>query len=74
MVKLFDWLRLFEDTAFYILLVSETMSDIKAFMILLVIAMLMFGLPMMMLSLNTDPDKELVESTFSLWPVNVLYN
>lgn len=74
MVKLFDWLRLFEDTAFYILLVSETMADIKAFMILLVIAMLMFGLPTMMLSLNTDADKELVESTFSLWPVNVLYN
>ena len=43
-------------------------------MIILVITMLMFGLPIMMLSLNTDDDKELVESNFHLMPVNVLYN
>lgn len=28
MIKLYDWLRLFDGTSFYILLIAETMKDI----------------------------------------------
>lgn len=53
-IKMFDWLRLFEGTAFYILLVAETLSDIKPFMVLLFTALLMFGMPIFMLNLNRE--------------------
>ena len=33
LIKLFDWLRLFEDTAFYVLLVAETLKDIRYFLL-----------------------------------------
>ena len=45
LVKMFDWLRLFEETAFYVLLVGMTLSDIKAFLLLLMTALMMFGVP-----------------------------
>ena len=53
-IKLYDWLRLFENTAFYVLLVKLTMKDILPFMILLFVSLLIFGIPMSMLSLNRD--------------------
>ena len=49
MLKLFDWLRLFEETAFYVLLVGETLYDIRYFMLLLFGALMMFGVPLLML-------------------------
>jgi len=30
LLKILDWLRLFEETAFYVLLVTETLDDIKS--------------------------------------------
>ena len=52
LAKIFDWLRLFEQTAFYILLMIETLKDVSSFLILLVTALMMFGVPMIMLNLN----------------------
>ena len=74
MVKVFDWLRLFENTAFYILLVMETMKDIKAFLILLMTTLMMFGIPMVMLYLNRTDDNALVDATFGFWGFNLLLN
>ena len=74
MIKVFDWLRLFEGTAFYILLVQETMKDIKAFLILLMTTLMMFGIPMVMLDLNRTEDNALVDATFGFWGLNLLLN
>ena len=74
MIKVFDWLRLFEGTAFYILLVQETMKDIKAFLILLMTTLMMFGIPMVMLDLNRTEDNALVDATFGFWGFNLLLN
>ena len=58
-MKLFDWLRLFESTAFYINLIGQTVADIKSFIILLLASMLLFGLPKMMLDFYSTHDTEL---------------
>ena len=61
-IKLYDWLRLFKDTSFYVLLVKLTIKDITAFIILFVVSLLIFGIPMSMLSLNrVEDDKKIVE-------------
>ena len=52
LVKLYDWLRLFQNTAFYMELIKATLEDIGAFMILFVTAIFVFAAPMMILSLN----------------------
>ena len=55
--KLYDWLRLFESTSFYILLITQTIDDITAFITIFLISLLMFGIPMVMLNMNRpDPD------------------
>ena len=73
-VKLFDWLRLFEGTAFYILLVGETFKDIQAFMILLICTLLSFGVPLYMLNMNRDESNEVIDPIFGFWGINVLIN
>ena len=51
-LKLYDWLRLFEKTAFYVRLLSMTLQGIGYFMLLLGIGLLLFGIPLSMISLN----------------------
>ena len=54
-VKTYDWLRIFDSTSFYILLISETIADIGPFMILFMIALFMFSMPHLVLSyITTD--------------------
>jgi len=74
MMKVFDWLRLFEQTAFYILLVEETMRDVSSFLILLTTALMMFGVPMVMLNLNRLEDNSVVDEPFGFWGINMLLN
>jgi len=56
LLKVFDWLRLFEPTAFYILLMQETIRDIRWFLILILTALATFGVPMIILNLNSGED------------------
>ena len=44
--KCFDWLRIFEDTSFYITLITNTIKDICSFMVLFIVALVMFALPL----------------------------
>ena len=74
MTKLFDWLRLFDSTSFYIHLISETLSDIQAFMILFFTALGMFGMPMLMLNLNNDPADSMIDDTLGFWLPNMMMN
>ena len=75
LMKVYDWLRLFENTAFYVLLLQETLNDLKWFLVLLGVAFLMFGLPMSMLSLNrSDEDSRLIQERFEFWFIDLIYN
>lgn len=74
LIKVFDWLRLFEKTAFYILLVEETMRDVSSFLILLLTALMMFGVPMIMLNLNRVDQNSIVDDPFGFWVLNMLLN
>ena len=48
-LKLFDWLRLFEQTAFYIKLLTATFMDLRSFMLLFFTGLAMFGSSIYML-------------------------
>ena len=61
-VKTFDWLQLFTETAFYMRLIRQTIWDIKYFLIIFVMALTMFGLPMMFLNFGEDQEASLVTS------------
>ena len=73
-IKLYDWLRLFKATSFYVLLVRMTIRDILPFMTLFFVSLLIFGMPMNMLSHNRDEDTTLVEKSFGLWLADTLFN
>jgi len=74
LLKFLDWLRLFEETAFYVLLVQETLSDIKPFMLVLFTTLMMFGAPLLMLNHSSAPDADIIDSTFNFWFADLLYN
>ena len=63
LLNAYNWLRLFDGTAFYILLLRETIKDIKYFMVLFILSLFMFGIPMEILNNNND-ENEVVESLF----------
>lgn len=74
MTKCFDWLRLFEGTSFYILLVGETFIDIAAFITILLVSLLTFGFPYHYLNFNQDADSQLYSNTFDYWFLDILFN
>jgi len=57
-VKVLDWFRLFQPTSFFIRLFIETMLDIRYFVIIFFVALMMFGVPMFMLNMNRSVDDE----------------
>ena len=57
-LKFFDWLRMFESTAFYVSLLYRTLKDISDFMILFFVALAMFGSVMYMLQLNVKYEND----------------
>ena len=72
--KFFDWLRLFDSTSFYIELLNVTLSDIRAFLILIVTSLMLFGVPMVMLNLNRADDEQVIEPTFGHWLPDMFLN
>ena len=73
-VKVFDWMRLFDQTSFYIQLIQQTAKDIAVFLGLLFISLLMFGIPMVMLNSSRTDELALVDQKFSFWIPNMLIN
>ena len=51
-LKVFDWLRLFDRTAFIVALTFQTMEDIVDFAGLIIIILLCFGYPMRIIEFN----------------------
>ena len=72
--KMFDWMRLFDSTSFYIKLILVTIYDIMPFMVIYVIFLLMFGCAMDCISLNRPEDEEIIESYIGWWFVDLLIN
>ena len=74
LIKLYDWLRLFDSTAFYVLLVAETLADIKPFMMLLSATLLLLGVPILILDGNrVEDENKLLNDAFGFWILDLLY-
>ena len=56
------------------LLVSETLKDIKYFIVLLLLALMMFGVPVLMLDqYELKDDSSLLENPFNFWLLDLTY-
>lgn len=73
-MKFYDWLRLFGATAFFILLIEQTFKDIKWFLILLLVALVAFGLPMIFLDMNREEESHLITPSYGFWVLDFLVN
>ena len=60
-VKLFYWMRLFQETAYFITLIRNVIQDIKVFMVMLIIMLIAFSSFFKILNKNTkgflDPEE-----------------
>ena len=74
-MKMFDWLRLFEPTSFYIKLVTATFNDLTSFMLLFLTGLAMFGSSMYMLQLSsTSRDDSVIDSLLGHFFLDSLVN
>ena len=62
--KLFDWLRMFNKTSFYISLILTTVKDILPFFAIFPIFLFAFGSAMFILDSNTTGDEAQVLGTY----------
>lgn len=65
--KIFDWLRLFDSTSFYIKLIIVTVTDILPFFIIFPVFLVTFGTAMYVLSTNRDEDSQVVDEYMGWW-------
>ena len=73
--KCFDWLRVFEETAFLIQLIKATILDIGPFMVLFLAALIMFALPLTILdNINRleGEDSSLIGDLTGFGPVDAI--
>ena len=75
LMKGYDWMRLFEKTAFYILLIQETIFDVAPFIAILMLSLFMFGMPMIILDLlNSEPDAVIIDELTGSVLFNLMMN
>ena len=74
MIKLFDWMRLFSQTAHYITLIGVTIKDSGSFLVILVCNLMLFGIPMSIIDFNREYDKDIIQGDFNNWMVNDFIN
>lgn len=72
--KMYDWCRLFDKTAFYVLLVEATLKDVSFFLFLLLLALLMFGVPISILNFNRDDKSKIVSDSIGFWLIDCIFN
>ena len=53
-IKVIDWLRLFDGTAFYIQLIMMTLSSIKEFLVIILVGYMMFGSAVYILEMQDE--------------------
>ena len=59
--KILDWLRLFDSTAFYIHLLGQAIYDIKEFLIIAFIALLLTSIPTTIIAMNWGREDSVFE-------------
>ena len=76
LIKLMDWMRIFSFTSFYIYLIVQTIKRILAFLLLMTISLMTFGIPMAMLNINRrmHREKEVITDIYSYWVPNIMTN
>ena len=72
--KVFDWLRLFDSTAFFIALVVETLSSIRAFLIIMVVWYMMFGSAIYILDMSLPAEQSIMPEVSNLWVLDAFQN
>lgn len=74
-LKVFYWMRLFESLAYYVRMVTETISDISFFIILFLLCVLTFAHAVFVLNRNAKGDDDkLYEASFGYAPADVMVN
>ena len=64
MIKVFYWMRLFTSTAYYVKLITQTLSDVKLFLLLCLIIIFAFALMFFFLNIDHDSkDRVLIKYT-----------
>ena len=53
-IRLFYWMRLFKNTAYYVNLISQTIIDVKVFILLMIVMICAFSNLFSILNLNSD--------------------
>ena len=71
-MKAYDWLRLFDEPAFFVRLLSRTLYDIKDFTILFLVACAMFGSSIYILQYSVGTD--LIESRTGVFMIDLVIN
>ena len=74
MIKLFDWMRLFSNTAHYITLIGETIKDSGSFLVILAANLMLFGIPMSIIDLNREEENRNIQGDFNNWVTNDFIN
>ena len=76
-MKFFDWLRLFDETAFYVSLMFHTIYSIQWFMLIMVIWWMAFGTAFQIINknrLDEDPESSVVPHSNGAWLFDALQN
>ena len=76
LIKVMDWMRIFSFTSFYIFLILQTLKRISAFLLLVILSLLIFGIPLVMLDMNRIilNEGEAIPEVSSFWLPNILIN
>ena len=69
-VKVFDWLRLFDETAFFIRLIEETFMSIRSFVFVIFVFYMMFGSAFYVINMNLDDELSVVPNFSHFWFIN----
>ena len=65
--KAYEWLDLFDVTAFYKYLISKTLQSILEFLIIMFVIYMMFGSTIYILNLGLPPEEAIMRSIFDFW-------
>ena len=72
--KMFDWMRIFDSTAFYIKLIQQTFNDIVPFFMIFPIFLATFGTPIFILSNSREDGEEVVVEYFHFGLLDTMFN
>ena len=68
--KVYDWLRLFNDTAFFVRLIEETFLSIKSFLIVIFVFFMMFGSAFYVINMNLADELSVMPNFSHFWFIN----